>query len=118
MLILTLLRLVAVLERYGAVEYQVVRPGIFAVRAEIPGSQELETVGRSCFGEGTLDLRACHDSERIGVDEVKVVAVSQIGLFGRKETVIETYLGIYAVICVNPVDCGLDFTPVGRVAAS
>ena len=91
---------------------------VFGVHAEVTKAQELESVCRLGIGKGCFDLCTLHHSEGIRIDKVKIIAVCKVGLLSGEEPVVQSYLRIYAVRSVYPVDSRLYLTSVSRIAAS
>ena len=118
-LIQTLFYLKAVLQRNGAVKYQMFLGRILVIYAEITLTQELEGSRSLCIFEALFYLTAGENLERVRVHAGEVVLTRSIRICIVKQICILTNLSIAAVVCVHPVDgCALDFTAVCRVTAA
>ena len=93
--------------------------GILVVQAEITLAHELEThrvlafFGHRDLSEAFLDLAARQHFETVGIDIVEEVLVRTVRIRVGKEIVIDSYLGVRAVVGIHPVDRGaLDLAAV------
>ena len=90
-----LFRSVAVLKGHCSVENKMTGNGILVICTEIADSKELESVSGLSISQGSLNLCSCDYLKRIRIDEIKIIAVSEIGLLCGEELVVKSDL------CVN-----------------
>lgn len=64
-------------------------------------------------------LAACEDLERVGVEAAYIILVRSVRIGIGEQIAVQPYLGVGAVVCIDPVYCcALDLAAVGRIAAA